>query len=632
MKTLLLLAAPLLQDTSLEADAGFGGVVLPDAWARVTAVVKHAGATVEAELRIGVWTRGTERTAFRRTVTLAAPSHRVLTWDVHLTGTEDAVTVELVGPRGRALARQTVNIRFVRDQARHVLQACEPARSLAFPRELEGVAVARTDPERLPADAVPLLGVDAIVFPEPARLDAAQEEALLRWVGLGGKLVFFAGRAPAALRQGMWRELCPLEGAGQGSVTVRSGEVDATVPLTTGTLREGSVFLTLGGRPAAVRMARGFGEVVFLAFLPDQAGLEEGASSISLWREILRITPPREIPIATRRRRQMTDHTSLWSVLRRVAPAPPGVMLLSMAAGGFISCAYVVTVGPLEYLRLRRRRRLARGWRSFLVIAAVFSIVMLLWGGSFWGRPTQVRHLGVADEGMIRTYSLVRAGNARIYGFESAGTVSPINGWLPFDAGESEPESVAEGGSRLRIPMPILSERRVASTRVPAPGELGVSCRWTDARAGLEVVNDGPLHLKGCVLVSRDQVHRLGEIAPRSRPVFLLNETPAMGFSEWTAAWGRRDPELWAWSGGFAWSYIRPEHQPLGLSLFESLQDEERRSPLDVRKIDLTAVLERGLTVFLGAFDADVTGLRLDQDARVEVRGVLRLPVGEGKR
>ncbi len=629
----LLALALAAQGPVIDADAGFFGDAYYDSWGRLSVVVSNPGAEIEGELRAVVRNRVAEAVVYRRAVTLPAKARKRFGWDAYLSGWENEVEYQVLARDGTVLSRSAVPLKFLEERERQVLQVGTALSSLLGLEESLDAAFAQTAPDRLPDTIPPLLALDAIVFPEPQPLEPAQEEALLRWVELGGRLVFGPGRG-SALQGRFWRDLLPL--ASPGTRTVEAGEEGTRVPLVSGRLRAGGAFLALAGQPAGFRVPRGRGEVVFLAFPPDQEGIEDELPAASLWRAAL--DPPRRPEDAPPGRRDEDERVSYQSntgFMSGLGDHDAPVPLLALLGGAAALLGYVAWIGPWHYFRLRRRGRLRRGPAAFATAAGVFLMLSLAWATVFAARQVRLHHLVLADEGLVQTFSVLQAGESRVYDLEGTGAFAPMERLFHMGRLEQGREPELDERLRARVPLPALATRGLAGARVPGPEEFGVSCRWIDRPAGrIEIVNDGPLYLGRCRIVTRDGIRYVGSLGSGARRTVDLGALPREAFGEWLRKNMGERSGWWWWSGMDFWAGTPTAEHAFLVSFYEALQrGGEARGALRrfrQRRLDLSERLERGDAVFTGAFEADRSGIRLAEGADLRAEGIVRAVASGG--
>ncbi len=615
---LLLFLASLQSGPEMDLEAGFSGTVFRDAWTRVEVVVRNPGTPLEAGLRLAVRGPVIETALHRRELSIPAPSRKRHAFDLYLDGSEKEIEALLVDAKGSVIRKKTVTLLFAPDVERRILVAGAVPRSLRAAEKEIQAALAQAPLDRLPGGGVPLVGVDAIVVPDPGRLEPDQEEALLRWVEQGGKLVFAAGRGSSFRDEGLWRKLLPM---GPGTTQEVSG-----VPMYSGDLRRGSPFLALGGRPAAVREARGHGEVVFLAFALDA----EPFPAADLWRAVFQVPKPPEEPVVVKRpfrpvQKPQTYFEDTDSWMMALKPKGLGIDFGAFAVGGLAPLIYALLVSPLGFFWLRAKGQLARGFAFFALGTAAFTGFSLYWADHHTPHANQAVHWVFADEGRVHAVTVLKAGSGREFRVEAAGgALSAATRWAGSGDREELP-SVVERGPALRLELPALFRRTIYSCREEAGF---VTCAWEDRAARrIRVENRGPALTHG-LLVTREVVYRVGEVkAGETRTVSLaaLESTP---FERWVFEDGKKGNARFMGDSHVRWGEIPPGRIGEILSVYE-LAGETARQGMDryrlrQRGLDLSARLDRGEGLFLGRFEADRSGLKIDPGAQVEVRGLVR--------
>jgi hypothetical protein len=631
---LALAAAAPVQDLTLDAEAGYSGTVFQDAWMPMTAVVRNDGEPFSGELRVVLRTVSDEPLVFRRPVTLPKGGRARYIEEVYVTEFDTGVEFQLVDGTGKVRRQVAFPLRAAPDVETQVLVVGPPPRWFwkageGLPSAPEGAA------ERFPRSVRPLLAADVIVFPEPVPLEPEQQEALRRWVLQGGRLVFGAGRATLLRQDKFWRELCPVASPEAKTVPVRVGEAEVPLTVVTGAVRQGRAFLTFGGQGAGFRAPLGAGEVVFLAFPLDQERLEEAAPAGVIWPQVVDKPPPREaLPDRRGRDEPALILAGSDEFMSRLLGPLGGVNLPALGLGGLGLAAYVLFIGPVSYLWLKKRGRLKRGWLPFAAAAALFSAFSLAWGGALTRRASQAEALVFADESVVQTFGALRSGDGRVHEFRAEGAIWPVPVFRTFAGSQLTNSATLSPGGRMRLAASPLAVRTFVACRTPAAEEGGVSCRWTDRGAlRFEVENGTALLLRDCLAVSRDQVWRLGEVAAGARREVALGDVAPVPFAAWASTLLIRPEERGVFFSTNVWQFARREEHPLLVSFYRACRETWRHDGvhrLRPRALDLSVVIARGEVVFVGAFGGDLSGVRVDSEPETVTRGLVRRVVREG--
>ncbi|NTW97497.1 MAG: hypothetical protein HGB28_02995, partial [Oscillochloris sp.] len=247
--------------------------------------------------------------------------------------------------------------------------------------------MSRMSADLLPDDAMLLEGLDVIVIHDvaTATLSDRQRAALADWVRLGGTLLVSGGPdaqrvaegldaiMPAQIAAGLRTEVSaqPLE-----RLAGRGGAADLAQGLTANqiTLRPGA--RSLDGENLIVVGDVGAGRVIFAAF--DLTLLRAWRAEPNLWKPILSIEDRMQIGHSFRERNEnLVAGTIQLAALNLPSPA---ILLLLIVT-------YILVVGPVNFLVLRRLRRVDLAWVTTPALVAIF--LLGAYGVSFVLRGTR---------------------------------------------------------------------------------------------------------------------------------------------------------------------------------------------------------------------------------------------------
>ena len=306
--------------------------------------------------------------------------------------------------------------------------------------------VLAVSPESAPDTWIAYEGIDTLLWldPDPSSLpDPAQGDAILEWALGGGRLVVAltpAARVPAgsALARALpaealgWDDL-PSEAVLTALTGSAKGVKPGAVPVARlGGVRGRVVKADAEGRPLVVTGDHGLGTITAVAFDPRLlAGAAVGPRA-DLLRLLLgpvaRVEPEDQEPqYFGGSLERLEDH-----LRRRFVRTPPlGFLILGLAL-------YVLAIGPVDYLILKRRNRLRRTVITFPLIVVGFTVAA--YGASFllFGAAGGQARVAVLDFATTpgRDADAVR-------GLDFLGTYSPVGRTL--ELGWPAPRSFVAG-------------------------------------------------------------------------------------------------------------------------------------------------------------------------------------------
>jgi hypothetical protein len=395
-----------------------------------------------------------------------------------------------------------------------------------------GAAVRHLDPAALPERPAALRGVNALFFHDvdTAALTPAQRDTLAIWVRVGGQLVVSGGGAGQRTASGV-ADLLPVEVTGalaQGDLTplgqIAGAEPPSPAAATLSAARPRAGATGLPSDQALVsRWSRGAGTVTFTAF--DLAGLRGWIGEPKLWERLL---APLDVlaPGFDARQRRLN---LLQSTLRLPSLGLPSAWALL----GFL-IAYIIVVGPLNYLVLRRLRRLEWAWLTVPGTVLLFAVGLYVVGFGLRGGQSQVNQVAIVQgsEGDSRGFATAFVGlfsprrASYTLGFPTETLVSETRTWTDL-AGETS--TARQGDANVEVSDVLVDVGSVRTFMAESAVNVSLSVQSDVRSAGGQVAgqirNIGSQPLEDALIVRGTAYQMIGTIAPGASLPVTLGQT-----------------------------------------------------------------------------------------------------------
>ena len=525
----LLPAAPVAvaaDGFTMTARALLQGHVRTGTWFAVAVDVENTGPTVTGELRIsgGV----DSRTRFGTPVELATGSRKQYLLYAQPPTFGGNMTVQLVS--GDAVVAEAKVAVALHDQFQLVVGVVSenPARVVGELDLLPGQN--GTQPTIIPLSAGDLperiqawSALDRLIWQDTdaSSLTPGQLAALRTWVAGGGRLVIIGGTAGADALTAFPDDLLPYRPTGTIDVdpsVLRSllGAIPAdatTLAAYGGELIAGRALASSGDRVVAADRRFGAGSVTLLGFDPSTSWIAKGDSiDTPLWRRLL---PARTGGIVS-----LTDDSTIVSAVSNLPSLalPPIGGLLVLLFG------YILLVGPVNYLVLRRLDRREWAWVTVPALILVFTVGSFGIGSLLRGSEVIVHEVAIVrgapgtDQATVQSYLGIFSPSRATFQVAVPGDAllaAPMNGDM-FGSGTAGALDILQGDpSRIRdLSVGFGSLRTVraeaATTGPVIEGEL----RLEDGRILGTITNRSNLTIHAPAVVLGSSAVQLKDLAP----------------------------------------------------------------------------------------------------------------------
>jgi hypothetical protein len=392
---------------SISVRAGYDGRFRPGRWVPMRVTVENRGLGITGKFVVRPETSGSGiPNVFSVPVDLPANTSQSLFIYIVARNNADTVRVDLLDESGNILASRDTQMRALRPRDNLYALVTDAAN----PRiNLIGLTIGGYDAyqatwsvENVPDKAPALTALDAMIYSEvdTGALTPAQQRAITSWVIGGGHLIVTGGPNWESTAAGL-TDLLPLSPTGSESSTdmtalVRLGG-DYTTNFTdefilaTGDLVDEAWVLAANedGIPLVARRALGNGVVDYVAVDPGSGQLRDWEGLPQLWRMLVtsvNVNPSWSYGIAD------------WQELTTASEILPGVNLLPAALSltGFL-LAYILLVGPLNYLILNRLNRREYAWFTIPVLIVIFTVLAWSLGFQLRGEDVTLSRVSVVQ-------------------------------------------------------------------------------------------------------------------------------------------------------------------------------------------------------------------------------------------
>jgi hypothetical protein len=515
---------------TVTARAGFDGYYKEARWLPMRVVVANEGPDARGRLQVIAPRYNTAQVVVSREVELPTQSRREIFLYIPTEGYLSTLKVSLLND-GQEIASHTV--RLVQTSATDLLYgvlAGSPSayNILADVEPVNGTArVAQLEAGDLPPVSYAWHALDVLVMSDvdTGGFSPEQRAALAGWVAAGGRLIVAGGPTWQRTAAGLG-DLLPLAPAGTTSVADLSslGAYAAAEPpggaavAATGALApDAATLVSAGDLPLVAARRSGFGQVIFLAVDPAFDPLSGWVGLEGLFRNLLSGTAQRPGWAAGLRN---------WYSARDAVNALPGLDFPSaFTICGFLGL-YLVAVGPINYLVLRRLKRRELAWVTIPALVLVFSLGAYLAGYQLRGAQASLHRLAVVQvwpdaefarvEGVVGLFSPRRSQYDLAFGPGFLARPMPVDGF-----GGPAGSFRVEQADQTIIPNVRLEvgavEPFVMQGQVPAPAfeaDLVLDVSSTFASLQGTVTNRSELVLKDAVILGPGGAQRLGDLGP----------------------------------------------------------------------------------------------------------------------
>lgn len=391
MLTLLLTSQVAVQAApptglQMRAEAAYQGVFKYGEWLPVLVTLENEGADFVGEVRVQVKTYGGGVT-FAAPAVLPTHSRKQVTLYVTPNNYSRELNVILLQGQEEVL-RTKIEVQpiiYAEYLIGVVTDSADELPGLAgiqLEGRPQGTKLVPLSPNELPGRAEGLRSFNCLVLNDldGSTLDQAQKDALAAWVGQGGRLVVGGGPAAARTAAALPDSLLPVTISGTEELETLDGlenyaddtPIHIPGPFVTSRVSlvaDAQVLADQEGTPLIVERSLGKGKVDYVTLDLALSPFDDWNLSRAFWLRLLQpgATFPTHFPPDLSPRQMYSGQ--LGYALTNL----PTLDLPSLRWLGLVLLVYIALVGPVNYLILRRRRRLDWAWITIPLLTVSFS-------------------------------------------------------------------------------------------------------------------------------------------------------------------------------------------------------------------------------------------------------------------
>ena len=397
---------------------------------------------------------------------------------------------------------------------------------LFFSEELDILYVEQKNSPYLAEDYRALQMLDTIVFDDIAVQDLSQkqQEALYQWVQHGGQ-VMFTSNAFAQNGAGVFKEHLPLQFTGKDVTLLQddikqytqTGSVDASVDVQEASTVQGATStVKIGETVLAAKKSIGRGDVVQVAYPLHDPQLTELSGYGRLLVDSLQININPSYQNYSQPAYGKANHWSHVNELFETFKLNSWLLIAGIIV-------YMLLIGPVLYMVLKRKDKREKMWLYVPIIAIVTSLLFFAFGARDRILKPQIQQMAlfeVSEDGtLIGSYS-----NALLSNRSGDFDYQVPNGTTAIAAGSSDLNAVslhlksyvketADGKMLTLRDMNYWSVQSIiGETTIEAGGKLITDLKIENLKLTGTITNELPVDLHGLRVLTANEVIELGAV------------------------------------------------------------------------------------------------------------------------
>jgi len=528
----------------LVAQPAFDGAFKFGEWLPILVELENNGSDLETDVQIRV-TGGGGTMVFSVPVELPSGSHKIVTvyalpnnfsrkLEVQLVSNNDLLVSESISVVPLPPINYLVGLIAPKRGAISLINGVE------FPGQDRPITLIDLEINELPARFEGLRSFDLLIFNDvdTSNLSPEQIDALHTWVHQGGRIIIGGGINAKETLFGFPHSIIniELEGTTQlnslSSLIEFSGSESAILnpgPFTISNVQieQSQHLVNEGNFPIVIESPIGSGSLIFIALDPSGPPFNGWGGTVSFWEKLISAggAYPDWMPVDVSTKQQISEQMN-YALSNLPMLDLPSIKGLALLLG-----LYILMVGPVNYLVLRRQNKLHWAWFSIPSITVIFSIAAFGLGYVLHGTDiflNRISIINLQNSGTAHTTSYMGlfSPDQRSYKLEVFDDVlvSPLESFInPWDSsGVANPSFSGEIQITQGNPA-IVKGLNIEQWSMQSFMTEGMSKNFRQLIVDMQlepdslngtIKNDSPFLIKDAIVLQGKRFLRLGDIAP----------------------------------------------------------------------------------------------------------------------
>lgn len=523
----------------MKVTPAFNGYFKYGEWLPLHIELENPGQDIDAIVRVRVQ-RNTGGVTFTAPVSLPSGAHKRITLYILPNNFSHSLDVELVQDKEVITTQKTdihpiMNINVFIGLAATNYQALSLLKGIEYPNNMRPVEVMNVPTEQFPERIEGLRSIDVLVFNDidTSKLSPKQVSALHSWVHAGGRLVIGGGAGASRTLSGLPEDLLPVKLVGEQKVAgetlaplavfagAKSIPVDNPIILSKMVLTNGASLVGDSDLPLIGESQHGLGFVDFVALDLSSVPFDGWSNTVEFWEALLKSREDYFNAPSDLSERSLRASNMIYPLSNIPSMEIPSIKWLAIILG-----IYIIIIGPVNYLVLKKKNRLHLAWVTIPSITLLFSAAAFSSGYLMRGTDILIHKIGIVEiqtdeSAQVSSYMGLFSPSQRSYQVEVPGSslLSPIIDEMGMYSGsESMGEITLIQGDPFRLKGLTVNQWSMQSFMTEQTwtdlGTIYGDVYIENGRMKGKVINKTTQTLKDVTIIMQSQFQRLGDLTP----------------------------------------------------------------------------------------------------------------------